>query len=108
MMPALARTIRKAAEGIGWIFQFGMGYTFYLPVCLLCGGPVVLVVHRDQACEDGASGRVWSRIDVYCRLCVAVFQFDADGGARGDAVDAWTGSGAMDGIGAGNERSHGQ
>jgi hypothetical protein len=29
--PAMASNIRKAADGIGWIFQFGMGYTFFLP-----------------------------------------------------------------------------
>ncbi len=27
----LAANIRSGARGIGWIFQFGMGYTFYLP-----------------------------------------------------------------------------
>jgi hypothetical protein len=29
--PALASAVRQASQGIGWIFQFGMGYTFYLP-----------------------------------------------------------------------------
>ena len=29
--PAVAYEVRKAGEGIGWIFQMGMGYTFYLP-----------------------------------------------------------------------------
>lgn len=29
--PTLAEDIRKAGQGIGWIFQMGMGYTFYLP-----------------------------------------------------------------------------
>ena len=29
--PAVALDVRKAGEGIGWIFQMGMGYTFYLP-----------------------------------------------------------------------------
>src|SRR4029079_13131051 len=32
--PGLATNVRKAADGIGWIFQFGMGYTFYLPFAL--------------------------------------------------------------------------
>ena len=27
----VAESVRKAGEGIGWIFQMGMGYTFYLP-----------------------------------------------------------------------------
>ena len=27
----MAKEVRKAGEGIGWIFQMGMGYTFYLP-----------------------------------------------------------------------------
>ena len=27
----VAREVRKVGEGIGWIFQMGMGYTFYLP-----------------------------------------------------------------------------
>jgi hypothetical protein len=36
--PALASNIRKAADGIGWIFQFGMGYTFYLPFALYMAG----------------------------------------------------------------------
>ena len=39
--PAFASAFRQASQGIGWIFQFGMGYTFYLPfavyvVGLLC------------------------------------------------------------------------
>ena len=29
--PVVAHDVRKAGEGIGWIFQMGMGYTFYLP-----------------------------------------------------------------------------
>lgn len=36
--PALAETVRKAGEGIGWIFQMGMGYTFYLPFALYVAG----------------------------------------------------------------------
>ena len=45
--PALAEGIRKAGEGIGWIFQMGMGYTFYLPFTfyvtgLFCWGYTVL------------------------------------------------------------------
>ena len=35
---SLAEKIRKAGEGIGWIFQMGMGYTFYLPfACYVAG-----------------------------------------------------------------------
>lgn len=34
----LADSIRKASEGIGWIFQMGMGYTFYLPFALYVAG----------------------------------------------------------------------
>jgi hypothetical protein len=36
--PALASAVRQASQGIGWIFQFGMGYTFYLPFALYVGG----------------------------------------------------------------------
>lgn len=36
--PALAESLRKAGEGIGWIFQMGMGYTFYLPFALYMVG----------------------------------------------------------------------
>ena len=36
--PTLASTIRQASQGIGWIFQFGMGYTFYLPFAVYVGG----------------------------------------------------------------------
>jgi hypothetical protein len=36
--PALASAVRQASQGIGWIFQFGMGYTFYLPFALYMGG----------------------------------------------------------------------
>ena len=36
--PTLAYNVRKAADGIGWIFQFGMGYTFYLPFALYMAG----------------------------------------------------------------------
>ncbi|HEY7532403.1 MAG TPA: hypothetical protein VH681_06405 [Nitrospiraceae bacterium] len=35
---ALASNIRNAARGIGWIFQFGMGYTFYLPFAFYMAG----------------------------------------------------------------------
>ena len=33
-----AHEVRKAGEGIGWIFQMGMGYTFYLPFALYMAG----------------------------------------------------------------------
>jgi hypothetical protein len=36
--PAFASTFRQASQGIGWIFQFGMGYTFYLPFALYIVG----------------------------------------------------------------------
>ncbi|HWF59910.1 MAG TPA: hypothetical protein VN666_06330 [Nitrospira sp.] len=36
--PALASAVRQASQGIGWIFQFGMGYTFYLPFVVYVGG----------------------------------------------------------------------
>lgn len=36
--PAVAENVRKAGEGIGWIFQMGMGYTFYLPFALYMAG----------------------------------------------------------------------
>ena len=36
--PALASAFRQASQGIGWIFQFGMGYTFYLPFAFYVGG----------------------------------------------------------------------
>ena len=36
--PGMANNIRKAADGIGWIFQFGMGYTFFLPFALYMTG----------------------------------------------------------------------
>ncbi len=35
---ALAVSVRKAGQGIGWIFQMGMGYTFYLPFVLYVTG----------------------------------------------------------------------
>ena len=35
---ALAEGARKAGEGISWIFQMGMGYTFYLPFALYVTG----------------------------------------------------------------------
>lgn len=35
---AAASAFRQASQGIGWIFQFGMGYTFYLPFALYIGG----------------------------------------------------------------------
>lgn len=34
----VAESARKAGEGIGWIFQMGMGYTFYLPFALYVTG----------------------------------------------------------------------
>ena len=36
--PTFASAFRQASQGIGWIFQFGMGYTFYLPFALYVGG----------------------------------------------------------------------
>ena len=36
--PAVAAAVRQASQGIGWIFQFGMGYTFYLPFALYMAG----------------------------------------------------------------------
>lgn len=36
--PTLAQSIRKGGEGISWIFQMGMGYTFYLPFALYVAG----------------------------------------------------------------------
>jgi hypothetical protein len=36
--PVLANSIRKAGEGISWIFQMGMGYTFYLPFAFYVAG----------------------------------------------------------------------
>ena len=36
--PAVASAVRQASQGIGWIFQFGMGYTFYLPFAIYIGG----------------------------------------------------------------------
>jgi hypothetical protein len=34
----VAENVRKAGEGIGWIFQMGMGYTFYLPFAFYVAG----------------------------------------------------------------------
>lgn len=36
--PEVAYRIRKGGEGISWIFQMGMGYTFYLPFVLYLAG----------------------------------------------------------------------
>src|SRR5213596_2615887 len=36
--PAAARSVRQSSQGIGWIFQMGMGYTFYLPFALYVAG----------------------------------------------------------------------
>lgn len=36
--PTLASSVRQASQGIGWIFQFGMGYTFYLPFAIYMAG----------------------------------------------------------------------
>ena len=36
--PAAARTVRQSSQGIGWIFQMGMGYTFYLPFAFYVAG----------------------------------------------------------------------
>ncbi len=34
----MAEEARKAGQGIGWIFQMGMGYTFYLPFAFYMAG----------------------------------------------------------------------
>jgi hypothetical protein len=36
--PALASQARQAGQGIGWIFQMGMGYTFFLPFAFYMAG----------------------------------------------------------------------
>jgi len=36
--PTLARHVRQASQGIGWIFQMGMGYTIFLPFALYVAG----------------------------------------------------------------------
>jgi hypothetical protein len=36
--PSVADSVRKAGQGIGWIIQMGMGYTFYLPFALYVAG----------------------------------------------------------------------
>ena len=36
--PHMALEVRKAGEGIGWVFQMGMGYTFYLPFAFYVAG----------------------------------------------------------------------
>jgi len=36
--PAAASSVRQGSQGIGWIFQMGMGYTFYLPFALYMAG----------------------------------------------------------------------
>ncbi len=36
--PDLAEDARQAGQGIGWVFQMGMGYTFYLPFALYLAG----------------------------------------------------------------------
>jgi len=36
--PAMASQIRQAGQGIGWIFQMGMGYTFFLPFAFYAAG----------------------------------------------------------------------
>lgn len=36
--PTVASAVRQASQGIGWIFQFGMGYTFYLPFAIYMAG----------------------------------------------------------------------
>lgn len=36
--PTLAEDARKAGQGLGWVFQMGMGYTFYLPFALYLAG----------------------------------------------------------------------
>jgi hypothetical protein len=36
--PPAALSLRNGGRGIGWIFQMGMGYTFYLPFALYVAG----------------------------------------------------------------------
>ena len=36
--PMLVEDARRAGQGIGWVFQMGMGYTFYLPFALYLAG----------------------------------------------------------------------
>jgi len=36
--PTLAEDARQAGQGIGWVFQMGMGYTFYLPFAFYLAG----------------------------------------------------------------------
>lgn len=36
--PVMAEHVKKGADGIGWIFMFGMGYSFYLPFAFYMAG----------------------------------------------------------------------
>ena len=85
--PALATNIRKAADGIGWIFQFGMGYTFYLPFALYMAGLSVLVLYRHQAADHGTAGGLRPGAHVYRGLCALVLESDADGRFGRHVVD---------------------
>ncbi len=57
--PDLAYRIRKGGEGISWIFQMGMGYTFYLPFVLYLAGllcwsyTVIRLVNRGRLAGYG-------------------------------------------------------
>ena len=69
--PTLASAIRQASQGIGWIFQFGMGVYLLPPFCGVCRGIALLVLHRCQVADDRATGRLWDWSDVHRRVCVA-------------------------------------
>ena len=57
--PMLVEDVRRAGQGIGWVFQMGMGYTFYLPFALYHGGLYLLGVYRHQTGVDRSFGRLW-------------------------------------------------
>ena len=84
--PAMAHSIRKASQGIGWIFQMGMGYTFYLPFALYVAGLLLLGLYRHQADQHGTAGRLWIGAHVHRRICPASLQSDHDGDFGGHAA----------------------
>ena len=100
--PVLAHSIRKAGEGYQLDLSDGHGVYLLLALCVLCCGAVVLVLYRDQTCDYGTPGGIWPRINVYCRLRVAVFKFESNGHPRGHVADTRSAHGRRDGAGGGD------
>ena len=82
------RHIRKASHGIGWIFQFGMGYTFYLPFALYMAGLLCWSYTVIKLLTMGRLAGYGLGLMFIAGYALLVLESDVDGRSRSHVVDA--------------------